>query len=86
MTSDPTTIGPEAKIWEAANMMLDRHISGLPVVGEDGHLLGIISESDFLRRGRFIPTPVTGCGGRCFPRAAHWPKTMPRPSVRTWAR
>ncbi|WP_429925678.1 CBS domain-containing protein [Agrobacterium vitis] len=51
MTSDPTTIGPEAKIWEAANMMLDRHISGLPVVGEDGHLLGIISESDFLRRG-----------------------------------
>ncbi|CAN7638919.1 CBS domain-containing protein [Neorhizobium sp. LjRoot104] len=51
MTPNPTTIGPEAKIWEAANTMLDRRVSGLPVVGEDGHLLGIISESDFLRRG-----------------------------------
>ncbi|MBX4961503.1 CBS domain-containing protein [Rhizobium binae] len=51
MSSDPTTIGPNAKIWEAANAMLDDHISGLPVVDEAGRLLGIISETDFLRRG-----------------------------------
>lgn len=51
MTLNPATIGPDAKIWEAANTMLDRHISGLPVVDDEQHLLGIISESDFLHRG-----------------------------------
>ncbi|MBX4898502.1 CBS domain-containing protein [Rhizobium bangladeshense] len=51
MTPNPTTIGPNVKIWEAANAMVDRHISGLPVVDQSGDLLGIISESDFLRRG-----------------------------------
>ncbi|WP_440408271.1 CBS domain-containing protein [Neorhizobium petrolearium] len=51
MTLKPTTIGPDAKIWEAANLMLDRRISGLPVVNGEGHLLGVISESDFLCRG-----------------------------------
>ncbi|WP_064693773.1 CBS domain-containing protein [Rhizobium aegyptiacum] len=51
MTPNPTTIGPKAKIWEAANAMVNRHISGLPVVDQSGDLLGIISESDFLRRG-----------------------------------
>ncbi|MEF3130981.1 CBS domain-containing protein [Rhizobium sp. 268] len=50
MTSNPTTIGPNAKVWEAANVMLDNRISGLPVVDQSGDLLGIISESDFLRR------------------------------------
>lgn len=51
MTPGPTTIGPNTKIWEAANTMLDHRISGLPVVDGEGRLLGIISESDFLRRG-----------------------------------
>ena len=51
MTPSPTTIGPNAKIWEAANTMLDHRISGLPVVDDAGRLLGIISESDFLQRG-----------------------------------
>jgi len=51
MTSNPATIGPDAKIWEAANAMLDRRVSGLPVINDEGRLLGIISESDFLHRG-----------------------------------
>lgn len=50
MTRDVITIGPETKIVEAANLMLQNHISGLPVVGPDGELLGIVSEADFLRR------------------------------------
>ena len=51
MTPKPQIIGPDAKIWEAANTMLDRRVSGLPVVDKTGTLVGIISESDFLRRG-----------------------------------
>lgn len=46
MTPDPITIGPEATIGEAARLMLDNKVSGLPVVAEDGQLQGIITESD----------------------------------------
>jgi CBS domain-containing protein len=50
MTRDVITVGPDASILEAASLMLDRHISGLPVLDKDGKLIGIISEGDFIRR------------------------------------
>jgi CBS domain-containing protein len=51
MTRPVFTVLPEATILEAANLMLRRHISGLPVVDAAGKLVGIISEGDFIRRG-----------------------------------
>lgn len=50
MTRQVVTIGPEASIVQAANAMIDNHVSGLPVVDDAGRLIGIISEGDFLRR------------------------------------
>ncbi|TAI60314.1 CBS domain-containing protein, partial [Bradyrhizobium sp. Leo170] len=50
MTRDVITISPHASIMDAANIMLRCHLSGLPVMGEDGTLKGIVSEGDFLRR------------------------------------
>lgn len=50
MTRPVVTVKPETTILEAANMMLRHHISGLPVVDNDGKLVGMISEADFLRR------------------------------------
>jgi CBS domain-containing protein len=50
MTKPVTTIEPDATIVEAANIMLRRHISGLPVVDATGTLVGIVSQGDFLRR------------------------------------
>src|SRR5579872_5355404 len=50
MTKDVVTVGPEASIVEASRLMLEHHISGLPVVDAHGHLVGIVSEGDFLRR------------------------------------
>ncbi len=50
MTNNVITVTPRTSIEEAANIMLRNHISGLPVV-DDGKLTGIVSESDFLRRG-----------------------------------
>ncbi|WP_414132455.1 CBS domain-containing protein [Rhizobium jaguaris] len=35
---------------ETASLMLDNRISGLPVVDDNGALVGIVSEGDFLRR------------------------------------
>ncbi|MCR6734117.1 MAG: CBS domain-containing protein [Afipia sp.] len=50
MTRKVITVGTETSILEAANLMLRHHISGLPVAGEAGKLIGIISEGDFIRR------------------------------------
>jgi CBS domain-containing protein len=50
MTKDCITVTPHTTIEEAAKIMLETHISGLPVLDEAGALVGIVSESDFLRR------------------------------------
>ncbi|WP_228259559.1 CBS domain-containing protein [Siculibacillus lacustris] len=50
MTADPLTIAPDAPVAEAVRIMLDRRVSGLPVVDSRGGLVGVITEGDLLRR------------------------------------
>jgi CBS domain-containing protein len=50
MTRPVYSVLPEATIAEAANIMLQRHISGLPVTDAAGKLVGIVSEGDLIRR------------------------------------
>ena len=50
MTRDVITVTPHTTIGEAAKIMLETRISGLPVMDDAGRLVGIVSESDFLRR------------------------------------
>jgi CBS domain-containing protein len=50
MTRPVITVSPETRIVEAANIMLQRHVSGLPVVDAAGKLVGIVSEGDLIRR------------------------------------
>jgi CBS domain-containing protein len=49
MTKNVISINEDTSIVDAARLMLQHQISGLPVV-EDGKLTGILSESDFIRR------------------------------------
>lgn len=49
MTKNVISINEDTPIVEAARLMLQRQISGLPVI-QDGKLTGILSESDFIRR------------------------------------
>jgi CBS domain-containing protein len=51
MTRPVITVAPETTIVEAANTMLQKHVSGLPVIDAAGKLVGIVSEGDFIRRG-----------------------------------
>src|ERR1700739_3845142 len=50
MTKDVITVTPHTTIEAAAKIMLRTHISGLPVLDDAGNLVGIVSETDFLRR------------------------------------
>ena len=49
MTPRPFTILPTATIKDAARLMYNHKIGGLPVVDTDGKLQGIITESDIFR-------------------------------------
>ena len=50
MSRPVITVTPDTTIVEAANTMLQKHISGLPVVDATGKLVGVLSEGDFVRR------------------------------------
>jgi len=51
MNAPAITVSPKTSVADAAKIMLDHHVSGLPVVDAGGKLVGIVSEGDFLRRG-----------------------------------
>jgi CBS domain-containing protein len=49
MTRKVLTITPDAPVAQAAELMTEHKIAGLPVVDEDGGVIGIVTESDLLR-------------------------------------
>ena len=49
MTRPVITVTPETTIVEAANTMLQKHVSGLPVVDATGKLVGIVSIGDVVK-------------------------------------
>src|SRR5271169_2844551 len=50
MTPQVLSVGPDESVFVAARLMLQRKVSGLPVVDNLGNLVGIVTEGDFLRR------------------------------------
>src|SRR5438105_13813749 len=50
MTKPVNSVAPEAMIAEAARLMLQHRISGLPVTGKGGAVVAIVTEADLLRR------------------------------------
>ena len=49
MTPRPLSVKPDATVEEAALLMLDRKIGGLPVVNDEGTLVGIITDQDLFK-------------------------------------
>ena len=56
MTRDVVTVAPTATFHQMIGLMRRRGISALPVVGEHGALLGIVSEADLLLKETPPPT------------------------------
>jgi CBS domain-containing protein len=52
MTRRVVTVRPDDSILDAARLMLEHKISGLPVVDAENHVVGIVSEHDLLRPRR----------------------------------
>jgi len=49
MTSEVITFSPDQSIVEAMDIFLEKHISGAPVISDDGKLVGMLSEIDCMR-------------------------------------
>lgn len=77
MSRPALAVPPEMPVREVAAFLSDHHISGAPVIGDDGRLLGVISESDIveLERG-------DGEGGRLVHRHARGPRAGDRTTAR----
>jgi acetoin utilization protein AcuB len=54
MAKDPVSIDPEAAVGTALDVMRTKHIRHLPVVDEDGTLMGIVTDRD-LRHAALAP-------------------------------
>ena len=50
MTAEPVTVRPDLPFKEVVDLLIDRDIGGLPVVDEDGALVGIVTESDLITK------------------------------------
>jgi CBS domain-containing protein len=66
MSAPVVTVAPESSVRDAVRLMLDRHISGIPVVDGDGRLVGIVTEADLLPKEAGSPAsePLVGWFGR----------------------
>lgn len=49
MSSPAMTVGPDESVQEAATVMYDQRLNALPVVDDDGALLGIVTRADIVR-------------------------------------
>jgi CBS domain-containing protein len=48
MVKEPISVTPDTSTLEAVKLMRQQNIGALPVV-QDGHLVGIVTESDFMQ-------------------------------------
>jgi CBS domain-containing protein len=50
MSPNVICVHPQSRLVEAIRLMLDKHISGVPVVDGGGKLVGMVTEGDLMRR------------------------------------
>lgn len=74
MTERPRTTTPEMPLREAAREMLSAGLSALPVVDEEGGLLGLLSERELMRH--FMVTTLTTASARFTPPSAQGRRTV----------
>ena len=52
MTKEVLTVSPETSIADLSKTLENRQIGGVPVVDQDGRLVGVITQSDLVERAR----------------------------------
>ena len=63
MTSNVYTTSPEVSVQEVAQLLVQKDISGVPVINRDGQIIGIVTEADIIgkvnREGLYVADIMT---------------------------
>ena len=62
MTADVATTTSDTPLREAASTLAERGISGMPVLADDGSVLGVVSEADVLAKEQRAPELIVPHG------------------------
>jgi len=57
MSVTPITVTPQTPLKEAISILVENKISGLPVIDDNGDLVGILSESDLMWQETGVEPP-----------------------------
>lgn len=57
MTHAVISVSPETEILQAAGLLLENRINGLPVMDKSGKLVGILCQSDLIAQQKALPIP-----------------------------
>ena len=57
MTTELITVSPQTEVLQAARLLLKHRINGLPVVDDEGVLVGILCQSDLIAQQKKLPIP-----------------------------
>jgi CBS domain-containing protein len=57
MTKDVITVKPEEKVERVAKILVDNKISGIPVVDDHNHVIGIVTEKDLMIKAGELKVP-----------------------------
>jgi CBS domain-containing protein len=58
MTTDVITATPDMEIIQAAKILLEKGINGIPVIDAKGRLVGILCQSDLVAQQKKLPVPT----------------------------
>ncbi len=58
MSKDVITVTPETGLRELAEIFSEKHINGIPVVSEEGEVLGVVCASDLVDQNRPLHIPT----------------------------
>jgi len=58
MTKNVITVKPEATVEELARLLIKHKISGVPVVNDENHLVGIVTENDLISQNKRLHIPT----------------------------
>jgi CBS-domain-containing membrane protein len=57
MTETVITVSPATEITQATKLLLENRVNGLPVVDDDGKVVGILCQSDLIAQQKRLPLP-----------------------------
>lgn len=58
MSADVKTVAPDTTVKEAAQLMVESDIGALPVLGDEGHLVGMVTEGDLIMQDVRVHFPT----------------------------